>query len=124
MCRTVSHYLSIILVPGVGTLACDSWSFCNQAWTDALAQLDIGITMHSYDYDASLSDHFSWQHLLDEGAELLSKLRAFLDSQKVALTFLRSVQSLMILRNRKLYCSFVMALAVLSQKRCDDPILS
>jgi hypothetical protein len=87
VCLIGSNYLSIILVPGVGTLACDSWSLCNQPWTDALAQLDIGVTMHCYDYDTSLSDQFSWQHLLDEGAKLHSKLRAFLDSQKVALTF-------------------------------------
>lgn len=74
-------------MPGVGTLACDSWSFCNQNWSDALAQLNIGITVYSYDYDTSLGDHFSWQHLLDEGAKLLSKIRAFQVSQKVVLTF-------------------------------------
>ncbi|KAJ5160405.1 uncharacterized protein N7482_007409 [Penicillium canariense] len=76
--------IHIILVPGVGTLACDSWSLCNQPWTDVFAQLDTGVTIHSYDYDASLNDHFSWQHLLDEGAEFLKKLQTLQGSVQYA----------------------------------------
>ena len=81
-------YLSIILVPGVGTLACDSWSLCDRPWTDFFAELDIGVTIHSYDHGAAMNDRFSWQHLLDEGAEFLKSLQTFVDNQRVSLTSL------------------------------------
>ncbi|KAJ5363978.1 uncharacterized protein N7496_009691 [Penicillium cataractarum] len=81
--------IHIILVPGVGTLACDDWSFYrHQPWSDFFASLDTGVAIHGYNHGVSLEDCFSWQQLLNEGEEFLEKLQTFVDKHRVIVTFL------------------------------------
>lgn len=80
-----SKHVSIILIPGVRTPNPKSWGLSQSPWREFLASLNSqGVVIHGYDHHIPYNDAFTWQHLLEEGHELLSVFASFLDGLSVS----------------------------------------
>ncbi|KAF5686955.1 methyltransferase [Fusarium circinatum] len=85
---------SLVLVSGVGTTSCPSWFIVNDpSWQQCLKQLGTTVTIHAYDHEIPLDDHFEWQCLLDEGGKLLDTLHYFHEAQKAGRRAARMIRS-------------------------------
>lgn len=75
--------VDIILIPGIGTASAAEWGLCQPLWLSALRQNHLQLRFLEFQYQITIDEHFSWQLLLDQGANLLRELSQLRGSAEV-----------------------------------------
>jgi hypothetical protein len=83
-----AHFSSIVFVSGIGIGSWVSLFPGDSFWNDFLEDSDSNISLYEFEHGISIDNEFDLDLLLNEGNDLLTTLKTFLDNTMVFLLIL------------------------------------